>query len=500
MQEVKKKMAKGAALTIAARLAIRVIGLVSTLILVRLLLPRDFGIVALGTAFVAAFELLRTFGFDMALIADQDAGRDKYDTAWTINLGVASAICVLLLILSFFIGDFYNEPELEIVVRFLALRTLIRGLENIGVVSFRKDLQFNKEFAYMFWPKLVGFCITVPLAFILRSYWAMVWGILGSAASGTLLSYWMSPYRPRICFKAIGELYHFSKWIFVNQMLLFIRHRAADFVIGKVISTRAVGLYSVSYEISHLVTMLLTAPVNRAVLPGYAKMTKEREMLCQAYLQVISLIALFSIPAALGIAATASLFVPIVLGENWLSAVPVIQILGLSGGIMALETNSGAAYVAIGKPKLNTITYSIYVPCFLLLLYFLVPEYGSVGAAWSSLLAGIATLPAHVSLLNRHLAVTPVQLLSALIRPAVSSVAMYFAVIWFVEANLFRTIIANDLLYLLACIAFGALVFLVIISVVWTLAGRPNGAEAIVIGRLIEWRTHQSAADETGRR
>jgi len=203
-------MGSGAAWMVLFKLGERSLGIVSILILVRLLSPHDFGFVAMALSFIAMAELLTRVGFDVALIQNQAATDRHYHTAWTCNVLIGLFIFLLMLVAAAPITAFYAEPTLFWVVCWLALGPLISGCENIGVVAFRKELRFRSEFAYQMSVKLAGFVVTVPLAFWLRSYWALVAGILASKLVGTVISYFAHPFRPRFSIAGAAALFSFS--------------------------------------------------------------------------------------------------------------------------------------------------------------------------------------------------------------------------------------------------------------------------------------------------
>src|SRR5688572_5338994 len=131
---VQGKMARGALWMVLLKLLERSLGLISTLILVRLLSPSDFGIVAMATSFIFMAEMLVAFGFDVALIQKQDATDEHYHTAWTCNVALGAMISGVMIAAASSIAQFYGYPEVFWVVCTLALGPLISGLENIGVV------------------------------------------------------------------------------------------------------------------------------------------------------------------------------------------------------------------------------------------------------------------------------------------------------------------------------------------------------------------------------
>src|SRR6188768_753300 len=171
-------IAAGALWMVLAKLLERSLGLISSLFLVRLLAPADFGIVAMAMSLIALLELFSAFGLDSVLIQNRAATDAHFHTAWTLNVIAACVAGVILAALAIPASLFYQEPRLVPVILVFALASAVQGLENIGVVMFRKDLQFDREFRYLLAKKLIGFAITVPLAFWLRDFWALVYGIL----------------------------------------------------------------------------------------------------------------------------------------------------------------------------------------------------------------------------------------------------------------------------------------------------------------------------------
>ncbi|MCZ7566047.1 MAG: oligosaccharide flippase family protein [Burkholderiales bacterium] len=299
-----------------ARFVERGLGFLSTLILARLLLPEDFGLVAMAISISALLDVFADFSFDLALIRDQRATREHYDTAWTLELLILMLYGLCLLLIAFPAAWFFNEPRLVPLMAMLALVAVIGGFNNIGVVAFRKELDFRKEFLYLGGRKLAMFMTTIPLAFLLGNYWALMLGILAGVAVGVALSYLAHPYRPRFCLKHWRELFGFSRWVVVTNLADFIPLHFATFVLGRIAGVANVGVYSVGAELARLPTTELVAPIDRAVYPGYAKLSHDKDALRRHYLAALGLIAALGLPAALGIAAVAPFAVPVLLGSG----------------------------------------------------------------------------------------------------------------------------------------------------------------------------------------
>ncbi len=495
-----RQIAKGAAWMVLFKFTERGLGLISTIILARLLVPHDFGVVAMAMSVIAVLELMGAFSFDVALIQNANAGRDHYDTAWTFNLLFALISALLLVALAAPAAQFYSEPRLESVMYWLALGMTIQGFENIGVIAFRKDMRFDKEFKFLFGKKMAGFLVTVPLAFLLQNYWALVIGTLTGRAAGTILSYVVHDYRPRFSLAARATLFHFSKWMLLNNVATFLRYRSADFIVGRFGGPHALGLFSVAYEISNLPTTELVAPINRAVFPGYAKMSHDIAVLREGYLSVAAIIALLSLPAAFGIAAIAPLLVPVFLGDKWLEAIPLIQILAVFGAFVALQNNNGPALLALGKPHVMTWLAILSGVLFLPTLVVLTMRYGVMGAAWANIIIVLVMLPISYAFMFRALEMRASHLLREIWRPIIATAAMTSLVQWYVGDIATITSLAMQIAHLLLALVIGLITYTAAALALWQISGRPSGAERHVLEYLrryfsrIRWLKFPGAA------
>jgi O-antigen/teichoic acid export membrane protein len=487
---VQQKMAKGAAWMVLFKLVERSIGLVSTLILARLLMPTDFGIVAMAMSFIFMAELLTAFGFDIALIQNQQASRAHYDTAWTGNLLLGLAICVLMVALAAPIAEFYRKPEVFWVVMAVSLGPLIGGFENIGVVTFRKELNFRREFWYQLSRKAIGFLVVIPLAFILRSYWALVAGILVSRLASTVISYLMHPFRPRFSLEKLRELFGFSRWLLFNNMVTFFKERSSDFFIGRLLGPAPLGIYNLSYELANLPSTELSAPINRALLPGFAKLATPEEV-AAAYRNALGMLALVALPAAFGIFAVAPYLVPVVLGTKWLEATPLIEVLAFNGALLLIHSSMCGVLIGRGFPERVTITNALYVGMLLVLLAAFAYRFGVVGAAYAALLTSILSTPIYLHQMKRCLGVRSGVFLRAIVRPLLAAALMAAAVRVALPAASPHTAFVTLVTWLAAGVALGVVSYVAVIAVSWLAAGRPAGAESVVYervrARLVGW-------------
>lgn len=475
------RIAVGAAWMIALRLLDRSIGVLSVVVLARLLVPADFGLVAMATAIIAVVELLSSFNFDVALIQNQQAPRSLYDTAWTLNVAMAVLCAVLAAAAAYPASAFFGEPRLGPLLLLLSLATLARGFENVGVVAFRKELQLDREFRFLLARRIGVFVVTVSTAIVARSYWALAAGIVVGSVWGVLLSFLLHPFRPRFGLRARGELLHFSKWLVFSNVVETLASRAGDIIMGKSLGAGPLGLYNLAHEVSHLPSTELSAPINRAVYPGYAKVAADQAQLKGRYLEVLGLLALLTMPAAVGIALVAPLLVPLLLGDAWRDAVPLTEILALAGLLTALRTNAGYVFLARGRSELlallNAVRLALIVPA----LFVGVVYFGILGAAFGIFGVSVAMLPVTHLLIHRVLGIRWLEHAGVLWRPAVASAGMALLVGGFLAATAHGLAAGGIALSLASAVLVGIVAYLSLASLLWAACGFPRSAEAHVL-------------------
>lgn len=496
---VRRSMAKGAGWMMGWRAAEQLISVASVLILARLLVPADFGLVAMAMVLYGLLEMLGELGAETVLIQKQDADRGLYDCAWTLNAGVHVLEAGLLVLLAAPAAIFYEEPRLEAVIQVLALALLASGFKNVGVVAFRKELEFHKEFVFLIARKLAGFAVTVPLAFAWRSYWALVAGIVTAKVVELGLSYWMHPYRPRPTFAGWREIYAFSKWLYLTNFLQFAGRRLPELLLGKLAGAGAAGVYSLSFQIGMLASTSLAAPLNRAVFPGYARLQTDALALKRTYLDVSAALALVALPAGFGLAALADRAVPVLLGEKWMAAVPVVQLLSVVGALVALRTNAGVGFLALGRPDYVTKIAALRILVLAPLVMWLGARHGAVGAAAAILVTTLSVGWVSYRLVFRALGIRVAEYWSRTGRPAAAVVVMW-GVIDLLERHAMLLRAMPDALALAILAVAGAVTYVVTVAGLWALTGRPQGLESFALRQVLARlrRTGGSAAVRPG--
>jgi len=473
-----QRILKGVFWTVASQLVMRLLGIVSTMILARLLMPEDFGLVALAALISSAIHLLSVMNFRLWLVRHPSPGRPHYDTVWTLSLLRSAITGLALCLLAHPAAAFFDEGRLVHVMTLLALVSLLQGATNVGAVDFQKHLDFDKDFGLRFGARLAAFVVTVALAFWWRDYRALVAGLITGAVASLVLSYLMHPYRPRWSMAHWREAFDFSKWLLVGDGWLFLYSRADDFILGKLGSASTLGIYTVAHEIASLASTELVMPIRRVLLPGYSKLLGDRKALKRGFVDGFSIILLVGLPAAAGLGVVADPLVRVALGEQWLESIPILQALAIYGMASVGSANVGPVLIALGRTRLiavvNGVGFLLLVPPFT----WAFTRHGVFGAALTVGIVNAILLLITIGMTLRALELSAYPLIKDGWRTVLSTAMMATAVV--AIQNLLRSTDASSFIILASSVATGVIAYGAVALLLWLACGKPEGPEQTV--------------------
>jgi len=490
-----RRFIRGAAWMLAAKLAERALGLVSTLLLARLLFPEDFGLVAMAAPVIALVELMGALGVDAALIQRKKITRAHLDTAFTLQLIVASLVATTLWCIAPLAAEFFREPRLTAVIYWLALGQCIQGFANPSFILFRKEVNMKPEVLLMLATKLTSLFVAVSAAIILRNHWALIAGMLTSKMLNVGLSYAMSPYRPSLSLSERRDILGFSYWMLAIQILNYLQLRTNDLIIGRLLGPTQLAFFSISVDLAATAPGEASMAISRASFPTMSKMTDDPERLRFALRNILAGVALFALPVAFAIAALADFLVIVLLGERWIVAATIIPALALSAAILGIMGQIPYAYMALGKPRLAAFISAMAVVVLVLVSLWAIPVYGLQGVRIAYPAMAISVVIGHTATLRFVMpGFTLGDWFRALWRPLVASLVMY------VLASGSATVIGQPtgslagLPPLLGLAAIACASYVAAVAVLWWLSGRPEGPEALIWSRLKGLRRTGNAA------
>lgn len=472
---------KGTKWYIAMRWSIRGLGFVSSAILARLLVPEDFGLVAIVLVIFGLVSLLFDFGVNWALIQNNKATDDHFHTAWTIRLLQSVVVAALLAGFSPVIAQAYGDIRLEVICQILAVGTLIRGFENIGTIKFQKEMKFSRDFSYNVLPKIISTFVTIGLAFYFRSYMALVVGTLLSSLIQVLASYLMMSFRPKFSFKEISDIWGFSQWILVRNIAQYISTQG-DLIILSFFSTPVkIGYYKWGTELSFMAITEIQQPFSRALVPGLVKIKDDHDRLIAAYLKALSMMTMVAVPVALGFGAVAHEIIPLFLGggDKWMPVVPLIEALVFFAMCTSMYGISGSLLTITGNVKYTAYIYWVQALVTVVTIYPAFHYAGILGIAYSRALIGIVMFFVVSSLVVKRCQVSFSQIITVIWRPVISGVIMFVLLL-----NISNLWGLNSMTLLIFKVVFGAVIYTSLVLFLWLLAGKPATYEEIFVQKI----------------
>ena len=474
---------RGAGWMVAWRAATRFLGLISTLILVRLLATSDFGLVALAMSCVLIIDAVAFIGVEDSLVREKEPSRAMLDTAFTLNVIRASVSALAVAVLAEPASVFLDEPALTPLILVLAVTTATDGFSNIGTVAFRRTMAFEKEFQLQIVPRLAAVLVTLILAAIFRTYWALIAGIVLQRVLRVAFSYAMHPYRPRFSLSAWRDLAGFSAWAWAIMLAVQLRERSENIVIGRMLDASQVGLYEAGKEIALLPTSEVIQPACHAIYSGFAQSRNAGGDPGQACLRAIAILSLLSLPAGFGLSSIAAPLVRLALGSNWLDSIPVIQAFGIAGAVTGFGTVCSTLLRAHGLMRLSFRTTIVATPARIAALLFLIPLGGLQAAA-----AGIAAITimgrfGTLFITFRHFKIRFADL-TRRVWLSVIAVCVMIGILWWSGLGWNNTAPESAsacVAELAAAIAVASAAYVSLVLALWVFSGRPAGAETDAI-------------------
>lgn len=485
------------------RCATRGLGLISTLILARLLTPADFGLVAMAAAFAAGVEALSELRLQEALIRERENQRELLDTAFTLQLLSCSVSAVLLVVTAPIASDWFSEPRLQPVMLVLALAAFVAGFENIGAVEFRRKLRAREQVILLLVPRLVQVAVGLSLALVLRNYWALPVAMVALRAARVAMTYAKHPYRPRLSLNRWRVLAGFSAWSWAASLIRMVWERVDVFILGPGLGSRALGLYLLGREVAMLPVSELVEPAATMVYPAIAEATHEGRPSVERVPDIVGLLLFATIPLAIAVSASANCIAVLLLGWQWEEAVPVIAILAVTAVPASFSMVCAAALEARGAVRREFVAHVAATSARCGLVYAATLSGSVVPVA----IAAVAAAGVQAALLLLQLTREgPARFASgwpSFLRLGGAGGAVVFGM-WAMGLGW-----EQELPRIPAALAMGAATGAGVVSAymltvlgVWLLAGRPAGVESqllVLVGRGLERQRHSGVAALGGR-
>lgn len=483
------KVSRSASRMAVVQLLAKFFDFVALLVVARLLTPDDFGLVTLaGSVFLVANSLTELPVADV-LVQRKELDERFLTSAFTLTALRGLLISAILLLLAPFVAQWLEDPRLETVIQVLAIAPVVQGLASPAMVRFLRDVDYVPLARTQLLGKLASFVAVLLLAWITRSYWALVAGLVVNPVVAAAATYVVAPWRPRLGIFGIRGILSFAGWVTLSRIIFTLNFQADRFFVGKILGKASLGQYAMSGDVATIATYTVAGAVMQPLFAGFARLSHERKRLVEAYLKGQQILITLVAPLGFGLAAVAESLVPLALGPQWLPTVPLIWLHGPALALQMMVVPVQSLTMAMAQPRLLVMRELIALLIRLPLTIWAAWSYGLLAAVMAR--AAVSVLMVLINLaLARQLLQVPVltQILSCG-RAILASVLMAGVVV-LVQAVLptpqlgvgaVQTALAVG--HLLVCVGAGALAYVAALLLFWHAAGRPEGAETWAIAQ-----------------
>ncbi|MFA6814429.1 MAG: oligosaccharide flippase family protein [Patescibacteria group bacterium] len=370
---------------------------VKIIVLARLLKPSDFGLFSLVMIAIGLTESFTQTGINTTIVQSKKELGYFLNTAWVIAIIRGFIIALIMLFLAYVMSSFYQEQLLLPLITVAALIPIIKGFINPAIAQWQKKFHFAREGLYHAIHLGAEVLIQIILAFLLRSVWALVIGVIVAALIEVLVSFIMNEQRPRFRYQASRARHIFlnAKSLMLASFFAYLNDNADDFIIGKMLNPHQLGIYHNAYSMSHKVNYELSKSAHHGLMPVFASLHKEQEQLRlrQAFKKSILSTFLIGLAFSLPLIIWPDFFVKLILGEQWLEASHILAILVVAGLVHSLSNISYALLIAQKRYLPMNLHLLISLIVMIAAIIVLTPIYGLYGACLGILLARVISLP-----------------------------------------------------------------------------------------------------------
>jgi O-antigen/teichoic acid export membrane protein len=464
--------------TVSTRWLVKAIGFINTVVMARLLMPEDYGIVAMGMLMVGLIQAFLDFGATIALLRKQEVTREEIDSAWTLRLIQGILAGAVISLAAPIAVRYFGEPRLLEILWVFAACVVLASFSNVAQTLALRNFDFTLDFKISTLGKIASVVTTIVFGFLFRDYRALTLGIVAGYLVPLILSYGLHPYRPRWNTSGIPEIWRLTKWLLISNIGGFLLRRSDELAAGRIGSTSEFGLYNVGADLGQMPVSEIGPAMQRAILPVLASIKDDRERTRLAVLKIMSSVATVIWPIAFGFSALALDATKLVLGEKWLAATPFVAVFSITAALQSSGGPLRSYLTLLGHTRVqNTVTWIEFFS-FLAAAALIVPSQGLLGLAYARWMGSLLSVLCLLSACHKYCGLHWKSSLKYCYRPIIIALLMYFAVSAAIS-NL-----DSFLVRLPVGIATGISFYIILVMFSWHISGRPEGLESTVVDKL----------------
>lgn len=414
---------------------------IATLILARLLGPKDFGIISMIMVFFTIGTTLIDSGLSISIIRSNSISQKEYSTIFYLNLALSLFAYLIIFFSAPLISIFYNQEILISLIRVYCLGFIITSFRMVHQSILIKNMDFKRIALLNIPGNIIGLCVGVFMALNNYEVWSIV-GLFLSTQIIATITYWIFyNWRPSIIFsiECMKKHWKFGYKLMISAQINTIFENIYNILIGKFYSVQTLGYYERAYTLNNYPISILSLIISKVSLPLFSQIADDKEKLREVYKKILLMAFYITAPIMLGALVLANPLFELVLGKQWLPAVPLFQILCLSYMLYPIHSLNINILTAFGKSGLF-LKLEIYKKIVLVILVLIGVNFGIYGLVWSSVVSSVISLFLNTYYGGHLLSYSTINQLKDLFPTLIMSIIMasiiYFLYCIFIESPL----------------------------------------------------------------
>jgi O-antigen/teichoic acid export membrane protein len=440
----------------------QIIAFVISIVIARILNPKDFGIMGIAMMLIGYANLFTNFGFSEAIIQKRIKDNKTLDSIFTINLIVSLILALLFYVSANYIAIFFKSPECENVIKVLSSFFIITSFSAVPSALLRRDMNFKTISLLDLSGSFLMSFVTLILALIHFEYWALVFGQLIPTVLITIILCIRVGWIPTITYEhsSIRGILNFGGWNFFRVQWGFAIKHIDRFIIGRWLGTTNLGFYEKSLSIAMLPFNSITMNINAVMFSAFSNNQDKIDFLQNHFKKSLTLISIIIFPIYFGLICISSYFVHVFLGYKWVPMITSFQIILIGCTLNIFSGLTASLNIGMGNYKIHTLLYVLSSIIFIFCCFIFI-RFGLIGIAISYLLfmltSNLFTLLLSLSKLN-----IPWKDFFYSVSPGLSG-----SIIMFIALQLLANYIFEEYSYLnlISLILSGAIIYLIYIFI-----------------------------------
>ncbi len=410
---------------VAAKFAGQLVSWAITIFVVRLLMPSDYGLLAIANVFIGLISMIAEMGFGASIVQATTLSDERLRRIYGAALSANAAIFVALAVAAWPIARFYAEPRLAAVIQVSAISLLLGTLCLAPDALLRRSLGFKWLSIIDVGSALAGNCVTLALAYLGHGVWSLVAGGLVNGSIRFVLLQLTTPQRvwPSFRIRGIRDMVSFGAHVTTIRVLWYVFLQADVIIAGKLLGQHVLGLYSVAVHLATLPMQRLSTVVNDVAFPAFSRIQNDKRAVSANLRLAVRLVSLIAFPLLWGLASVAPELVRVALGDNWTASIIPMQIVAVMIPLRMINSLIATIFISTGFAKLSTVI-AMLTTLLAIVFYFVGAHYGIIGlsCAW----VAITPISTYVTLRQAlpRLGVSWPELFGEISRPALAAILM----------------------------------------------------------------------------